>query len=225
MTNPLAQIRLENLRFLAEKCHSVAELNARLNRPRAHQYLYQLLRGAKNATGAPRAPGPAICEALEKAFDLPGGWMNAPHGSALEIDAAAAERRQIKEKFSITEPQKAEKAAPAPLLSSPGRSFLLDPLLLEGLDIQHPAVFRVVDETMEPRFLPGDILIIDLDKTAIQPGFFIIESTGNAILRKIGVDILGRKIFMADGLPGMIAPIESARIIGAVARTFRPVRP
>lgn len=230
MTNPLAETRIGNLRLLAKLCNSVAELNARAGRRRGDPYFYQILQGVRNPSGVPRAPGSNICAALETAFGLPGGWMNFPHEAVGDAENAIAEKKRA---FSaIPNPPKPEKPASSsglphqiPLLSAAGESFLLDPHLAEGLSIEHPAAFIVADDSMAPRFLPGDILVIDLDETAIKPGFFIIESEGAAILRKIGTDVVGRRIIMADGLPGMIAPAAGIKILGAVRRCFRPVRP
>lgn len=203
----VAKNRVNNLRLLVKSRRGVPFLNAAIGRPRGYPYFYQILRGEKNRAGGPaRSIGPAICAELEKALGLPAGWMDAPHDAA-EPEKPASLPHQI------------------PLLSAAGESFLLDPHLAEGLSIEHPAAFIVADDSMAPRFLPGDILVIDLDETAIKPGFFIIESEGAAILRKIGTDVVGRRIIMADGLPGMIAPAAGIKILGAVRRCFRPVRP
>ena len=216
MRSSLADIRIENLRAIAAGCYTVADLNARLGRRRADPYLYQILQGTKNRSGSVRAPGGALCKEIEKAFGLPAGWMNAPHAAAVPPEASG-----------VPPPSPAAPLAPsaAPLLSAEaGETFLLDPRLSAGLP-KSLAVFLVSDETMAPRFFPGDVLLIDLDQAAVRAGFFVVEAAGNVILRKIGVDIAGRKIIMADGLPGVIMPIADVRIVGAVVRAFRPIQP
>jgi hypothetical protein len=216
MRSSLAEIRIENLRTIAAGCYTVADLNARLGRRRADPYLYQILQGTKNRSGSVRAPGGALCKEIEKAFGLPAGWMNAPHAAAVPPEASG-----------VPPPSPAAPLAPsaAPLLSAEaGETFLLDPRLSAGLP-KNLAVFLVSDETMAPRFFPGDVLLIDLDQAAVRAGFFVVEAAGNVILRKIGVDIVGRKIVMADGLPGVIVPVTEVKILGAVVRAFRPVRP
>ena len=216
MRSNLAEIRIENLRTIAAGCYTVADLNARLGRRRADPYLYQILQGTKNRSGSVRAPGGALCKEIEKAFGLPAGWMNAPHAAAVPPEASGV-------------PPPSPAAPPAspvvPLLSAAaGETFVVDPRLISGLS-KSLAVFLVSDETMTPRFFPGDVLFIDLDQREVRAGFFVVEAAGNTILRKIGVDIAGRKIIMADGLPGVIMPIADVRIVGAVVRAFRPIQP
>ena len=216
MRSSLAEIRIENLRTIAAWCYTVADLNARLGRRRADPYLYQILQGTKNRSGSARAPGGALCKEIEKAFGLPAGWMNAPHAAAVPPEASG-----------VPPPSPAAPLAPsaAPLLSAEaGETFLLDPRLTVGLS-KSLAVFLVSDETMAPRFFPGDVLLVDLDQREVRAGFFVVEAAGNAIVRKIGADIVGRKIVMADGLPGVVVPVTEVKILGAVVRAFRPIRP
>lgn len=203
MRSSLAEIRIENFRAVAARCYSVADLNSRLGRRRADPYVYQILQGTKNRSGSVRAPGGALCKAIEAAFGLPAGWMSTPH------DAAAVP----------------PEASGVPLLSAAaGETFTIDPRLISGLS-KSLAVFLVSDETMTPRFFPGDVLFIDLDQREVRAGFFVVEAAGNAIVRKIGADIVGQKIVMADGLPGVVVPVTEVKILGAVVRAFRPIQP
>lgn len=217
MRSSLAEIRIENFRAVAARCYSVADLNSRLGRRRADPYVYQILQGTKNRSGSVRAPGGALCKAIEAAFGLPAGWMSTPH------DAAAVPP----EASGVPPPSPA--APPAspvvPLLSAAaGETFTIDPRLISGLS-KSLAVFLVSDETMTPRFFPGDVLFIDLDQREVRAGFFVVEAAGNAIVRKIGADIVGQKIVMADGLPGVVVPVTEVKILGAVVRAFRPIQP
>lgn len=218
MRSSLADVRIENLRTIAAWCYSVADLNARLGRRRADPYLYQILQGTKNRSGSVRAPGGALCKEIEAAFGLPAGWMNAPHGGAAAVPPEASGVPPPSPAAPLSSPV-------VPLLSAAaGETFSIDPRLIVGLS-KSLAVFLVSDETMTPRFFPGDVLFVDLDQTEIRAGFFVVEAAGNTLVRKIGVDIVGHKIVMADGLPGVIVPISEVKILGAVVRAFRPIQP
>jgi hypothetical protein len=213
----LAEIRIKNLKTIAAGCYSVADLNARLGRRRADPYLYQILQGTKNRSGSVRAPGGALCKEIEKAFGLPAGWMNAPHAAAAVPPEASG--------VPPPSPAAPLSSPVVPLLSAAaGETFSIDPRLIVGLS-KSLAVFLVSDETMTPRFFPGDVLFIDLDQREVRAGFFVVEAAGNIVLRKIGADIVGRKIVMADGLPGVVVPVTEVKILGAVVRAFRPIQP
>ncbi len=225
MQNDLSDIRRDNLKLLARRFGSIAELNVKLGRPRLHQYLYSAAAGTKYKNGRRRSLGPAVCLQLEKALDLPAGWMNEIH-AAPPVSAASGP---------------APSPAPA-ALDLPAVSIALLDELLDGrgrftitaedfgaaFPARRPEDFRgliVTGDTMAPRFLPGDKLLIDVANRAPAPGFFVVEISGRRILRTIAAALTGELVLTTEKNPAQCMPLAPGmEIIGRAVYQWRGMR-
>ena len=151
----IKQIRLRNLRILIGEAGTIANL-ARLSKT-APAYLSQILNSLPTSTGRPRSVGDKLARKLEEAMDKPYGWMdrvndgeNDKTSAAVDtinyvplIDKSTACRYQ-----SYTDSRQYESTERIPVPIPVGkRAFAI----------------RVLADSMEPRFLNGDIIIIDPD--------------------------------------------------------------
>lgn len=237
MTNStLAGIRRENLRALALRAGSLADINEKLGKRRKDPYLYSAAAGTKYKNGERRSLGPRLCKELERVFELPAGWMSTPH------DDENARRPGL---FDFAECGGLPIEPPAPTSpdepAAPSASIDIEPLEATGAAVLIPGEdFRsafpgrassdfkawiVSGEDMAPRFLAGDRVLIDTAAIEPGPGFFILEISGRRVLRKLSTSLTGELILSAEKNPGESLPLSPGMtIIGRAAYLVRAIR-
>lgn len=222
---PLGDVRRENLKLLAAKHGSIAEVNVKLGLPRRHPYLYQAASGTRRTGGGPRSLGPAKCLEIEKAFGLPQGWMSEDHGRApvnLPRPFSVSPEGGIKENDALE----------IELLHTPETRPGAKPrVLFDRADMaanfpgRAPDDFRgwiVSGDIMAPRFIPGDRLLIDLKDTTPAPGFFVLNLGGRKILRTLTPSLTGELMITTEKNPAQCIPLTpDTEVIGRAAYWLR----
>ena len=222
---PLGDVRRENLRLLAAKYGSIAEVNVKLNRSRRDPYLYSVAAGIKNKSGAVRTVGPKMCLEIEKALGLPLGWMSEDHGRApgsLPRPLSVSPEGGIKENDALE----------IELLHTPETRPGAKPrVLFDRADMaanfpgRTPDDFRgwiVSGDIMAPRFIPGDRLLIDLKDTTPAPGFFVLNLDGRKILRTLTPSLTGELMITTEKNPAQCIPLTpGTEVIGRAAYWLR----
>lgn len=224
--SPLGGVRRENLRLLAAKYGSIAEVNVKLGLPRTHPYLYSVANATKRSgSNQPRNMGPAKCLEIEKALGLPLGWMSEDHGRA---------PGSLPRPFSVS-PEggvKENDALEIELLHTPeARPGAKPRVLFDRADMtanfpgRAPDDFRgwiVSGDIMSPRFIPGDRLLIDLKDTTPAPGFFVLNLDGRKILRTLTPSLTGELMITTEKNPAQCIPLTpGAEVIGRAAYWLR----
>lgn len=224
--SPLGDVRRENLRLLAAKYGSIAEVNVKLGLPRTHPYLYSVANATKRSgSNQPRNMGPAKCLEIEKALGLPLGWMSEDHGRA---------PGSLPRPFSVS-PEggvKENDALEIELLHTPeARPGAKPRVLFDRADMaanfpgRAPDDFRgwiVSGDIMAPRFIPGDRLLIDLKDTTPAPGFFVLNLDGRKILRTLTPSLTGELMITTEKNPAQCIPLTpGAEVIGRAAYWLR----
>lgn len=241
----LSDVRRANLRALIARAGSIADVNERLGRPRGHQYLYSAAAGVKYKSGVRRSIGPQLCKELERAFELPYGWMSEPHGpppdqSSLGLfDFATNGGMPVTPPAPAAAPDQSTPAAPAPSITI---SALEDTGAASGSILFAPDDFaaafpaRTADDfkawiisgdDMAPRFLTGDRVLIDTAAAARAPapGYFILAISGRRVLRKLSTALTGELVFSAEKNPSASLPLtEGMEIIGRAVYLIRAAR-
>ena len=224
-SQPLGDVRRENLKLLAAKHGSIAEVNVQLGLPRRHPYLYQAASGTRRTGGGPRSLGPAKCLEIEKALGLPPGWMSEDHGRA---------PGNLPRPFSVS-PEggiKENDALEIELLHTPETRPGAKPrILFDRADMaanfpgRAPDDFRgwiVSGDIMAPRFIPGDRLLIDLKDTTPAPGFFVLNLGGRKILRTLTPSLTGELMITTEKNPAQCIPLTpDTEVIGRAAYWLR----
>ena len=222
MQTDLSDIRRDNLKLLARRFGSIAEINVKLGRPRLHQYLYSAAAGTKYKNGSRRSLGPAVCLQLEKALDLPAGWMNEAHAAAVTSGPAPspAPAAAVLGAVSI--------ALLDELLDGRGRFTITAEDFGAAFPARRPEDFRgliVTGDTMAPRFIPGDKLLIDITDRAPAPGFFVVEISGRRILRTIAAALTGELVLTTEKNPAQCMPLAPGmEILGRAVYQWRGMR-
>jgi SOS-response transcriptional repressor LexA len=188
----IKQIRLRNLRMLIVEAGTIANL-ARLSST-APAYLSQILNSLPTSTGRPRSVGDKLARKLESAMDKPYGWMD--QGSHDASESTSAPGDMVRYVPRIEEPEIVEYIArPIHEMDKPGDTVPV-PIVL-GSD---SFALRISTDAMEPKFLNGDIIVIDPD-VQVRPQDFVL------VLDKTSSTVTFRQL-IEDGTHRYLKPLN-----------------
>ena len=212
-------IKLENLKSIIQSIGSIAELNEKLGRGRRDPYLYSIIRGDKNPSGAVRTLGIRLCRDIEKALNLPPGYMSEDHTSAATIG-----RDVFK---PISEDGYCAIKLLEPIPNSEKKHMYLDASgMAENFPGRPADDFRgaiMFTDDMAPEFIPGDRVLVDITATTPEPGFLVLDTGARLILRRCRSALDGSLRISAESMPGESMPLDTSRhkIIGRVVYHWR----
>jgi SOS-response transcriptional repressor LexA len=170
----IKQIRLRNLRILIGEAGTIANL-ARLSNT-APAYLSQILNSLPTSTGRPRSVGDKLARKLELAMNKPYGWMDRGNedlpdmtsctGDVVNYVPLINESMACRYESNLDNSQyESSERIPVPIPVG-SRSFAI----------------RVLADSMEPKFLNGDIIVIDPDIEPKPLDFvLVLDQTSNHI--------------------------------------------
>ena len=224
----LSDIRRANLRLLAARAGSIAEINARLGKSRTDPFLYGAAAGTKYKAGGRRSIGPRTCKELERVFELPWGWMSTPHGdTAAQLDQPPPSPGLFdfatNGGMPVTPPAPQDQStpAPAPAITIPALeetgastgSILFDrddfAAAFPGRAADDFKAWLVSGDDMAPRFLAGDRVLVDMTARAPAPGYFILAIAGRRVLRKLSTALTGELVLSAEKNPSESLPLST----------------
>lgn len=93
-----------------------------------------------------------------------------------------------------------------------------------GLDASHLTAMTMPGDCMAPHFQPGDTLLIDITKKELADGkVYLLEDSGNLLLRRIQIEIGGRVRLVSDNPAYRSYDVEAAslQVIGSVVWSAR----
>lgn len=211
-------VRLDNLEILVTEAGSASALARRART--SESYLSQIRNRLTTARGTPRGVGDELAIKLEQAMGKPDGWMDEPHDSAGNQEAASnaedgPEFRGLHPLISWVqagewtaigncfEPGNAEDLLPCPVRCS-ADTFVL----------------RVRGVSMEPRFRDGDLIFVDPQIDPASGRFVVVrlddsqEATFKQLIMEEGRQYL--KALNPDWPNPIIEADSNATICGVV---------
>ena len=200
----IKQIRLRNLRSLIVESGTIANL-ARMSET-APAYLSQILNSLPTSTGKPRSVGDKLARKLEQALNKSYGWMDKDHDES--DDSASAMVQQV----PLLNMEQALKQLTRPL---PVHHEMV-PIPIVTSELAY--AIRVWDDSMSPKFLTGDIIVVDPKISPIANDYILGMQHDNPqtlLLRQLK-DTNGRQ-FVASNSNYPIYPVTSDdKIIGKI---------
>ena len=178
----IKQIRLRNLRSLIAMSGTIANL-ARMSET-APAYLSQILNSLPTSTGKPRSLGDKLARKLEQALNKPYGWMDKDHKNPDE------ENFQPIPQVPLLNMEQALKQLSRPLSDN------TETVPLPMLTSHRAYAMRVWDDSMAPKFQPGDIIVVDPEVSPTSSDFVLARQSDNSqtlVFRKL-IDNNGRRL-------------------------------
>ena len=170
----IKQIRLRNLRILIGEAGTIANL-ARLSNT-APAYLSQILNSLPTSTGRPRSVGDKLARKLEQAMNKPYGWMDRNNDD--EYDTASIPVGSVTYVPLIDE----SKVCLYQGNTDRGQSEITELIPVPIQVGKRSFAIRVLADSMEPKFLDGDIIIVDPDVESKPSDFVIVlDKSSNKI--------------------------------------------
>ena len=194
----IKQIRLQNLRSIILETGTIAKL-ARLSET-APAYLSQILNSLPTSTGKPRSVGDKLARKLELAVNKPYGWMDKDHSDAANqqtfLQVPMLDLKQTKMHLDH-QPHHSKEFIPIPMLASE-RAFAI----------------RLVDDSMSPKFQPGDIIVIEPESSPQVSDFVLAYISGVWLFRQLSDD--GLQLLALNSLYAPVKLTGQNNIVGKI---------
>ena len=187
------EIRIENLKILVDKFGTIAAV-AKLCDTNP-SYLSQILNKVPSSTGVPRGIGDKLARKLEAGANLPAGWLDAQHGTALRsLDDVGGNPLENNVDTILVPLLNIEASMGAGII--PTNEYVIDVLkintnwadqMLKPYSGNEKLAFiHAVGDSMHPTFNDGDILMIDTgDKSVTADKIYVLQAHGRLFIKRV----------------------------------------
>ena len=166
-------------------------------------------------------PSRKVLVALAQAANVDLAWLATGHG-----EMTSGMPKQSLTMLPLYEGQAANDHAPPRLdpTTLTELAFCRFWLQRNGLDASHLKALIMPGDCMAPHFLPGDTLLIDITRKELADGqVFLLEDSGNLLLRRIQLEVGGRIRLVPDNPAYRAIDVDPASlaVVGGVLWSAR----